>query len=86
MIPANISLFKVNNRNTRRRCEICSKLTIETPEWRRARVFFLMKLQDLRPEDVIVAGGFGDWWTMALIFECGFLVSHLTFQSNFCKF
>ena len=31
--PANIYLFKVNNRNTRRceRCEIYSKLTIKTP-------------------------------------------------------
>ena len=27
--PANIYLFKVNNRNTRKRCEICSKLTIK---------------------------------------------------------
>ena len=25
--PANMYLFKVNNRNTRTRCEICSKLT-----------------------------------------------------------
>ena len=25
-------MFKVNNRNTRKRCEICSKLTKETPE------------------------------------------------------
>ena len=25
--PANIYLFKVNNRNTRKGCEICSKLT-----------------------------------------------------------
>ena len=31
--PANIYLFKVNNRNTRKRCEICSTLTIKTPEW-----------------------------------------------------
>ena len=30
--PANIYLFKVNNRNTRKRCEICSTLTIKTPE------------------------------------------------------
>ena len=30
--PAKIYLFKVNNRNTRKRYEICSKLTIETPE------------------------------------------------------
>ena len=30
------------NRNTRRRCEICSKLTIKTPEqriWRRSGIF-----------------------------------------------
>ena len=35
-------IFKVNNRNTRARCEICSKLTIKTPEcrqWRRSCVF-----------------------------------------------
>ena len=30
--PANIYLFKVNNRNTRKRCEICSKLTIKAPD------------------------------------------------------
>ena len=30
--PANIHLFKVNNRNTRKRCKICSKLRIKTPE------------------------------------------------------
>ena len=29
---AGIYLLKVNNRNTRTRCEICSKLTIKTPE------------------------------------------------------
>ena len=27
--PANMYLFKVNNRNTRKRCEICSKITIK---------------------------------------------------------
>ena len=35
--PANIYLFKFNNRNTRKRSEICSKLTIKTAEnvsWR----------------------------------------------------
>ena len=30
--PTNIYLFKVNNRNIRKRCEICSKLTVKTPE------------------------------------------------------
>ena len=42
--PAGIYLFKVNNRNTRARCEICSKLTINTPErrqWRRSGVFIV---------------------------------------------
>ena len=30
--PANIYLLEVNNGNTRKRCEICSKLTIKTPK------------------------------------------------------
>ena len=33
-VPASIYLLKVNNRNTGTRCEICSKLTIKTPERR----------------------------------------------------
>ena len=33
-IPAGNYMFKVNNRNTRTRCVICSKLTIKTPERR----------------------------------------------------
>ena len=28
---ANIYLFKVSNRNTRKSCEMCSNLTIKTP-------------------------------------------------------
>ena len=32
--PANSYLFNDNNRNTRKRCEICSKLTIKSPERR----------------------------------------------------
>ena len=34
-------MYKVDNRNTRRRCEICSKLTIKIPERRLA--FFISK-------------------------------------------
>ena len=30
--PVGNYMLKVNNRNTRTRCEICSGLTIETPE------------------------------------------------------
>ena len=43
-IAANNYLLKVNNRNTRTRCEICSKLIIKTPErhhWRRSGVFIV---------------------------------------------
>ena len=41
---ANIYLFKFNNRNTRKRCAICSELTIKTPQrghCRRSRVFIV---------------------------------------------
>ena len=37
-------MFKVNDRNTRKRCEISSKLTIKTPElrhWRFPGVFIV---------------------------------------------
>ena len=39
--PVSIYLLKVNNRKTRTKCEICSKLAIKTPErrqWRRSGV------------------------------------------------
>ena len=39
-IPVGIYIFKVNNRNTRARCEICSKLAVKTPE-RRSSVLLL---------------------------------------------
>ena len=39
IIPAGIYLLKVNNRNTRTRCEISSELTIKTPERRQADMF-----------------------------------------------
>ena len=38
---AGIYLLKVNNRNTRTRCGICSKLTIKTPERRHWRIFIV---------------------------------------------
>ena len=41
---ADIYLFKISNRNTSTRCEICSKLTIKTPEryhWRCSSVFMV---------------------------------------------
>ena len=40
---ANVYLFKFNDKNTRKMCKTCSKLTIKTPEQRRIRsgVFFV---------------------------------------------
>ena len=43
-IPVDIYLLQVNNRNTKTRCEICSKLTIKTAkqrQWRRSGVFIV---------------------------------------------
>ena len=42
--PANIYLLKVRNWNIRKRCEICSKLTIKAPErrqWRHSGVLIV---------------------------------------------
>ena len=39
--PAGIYLLKVNNRNTRTRCEIYSKLTVKIPERRQASFWYL---------------------------------------------
>ena len=42
--PANIYLFKVNNRSSGKSCELCSKLIIKIPEqrqWRRSSVFIV---------------------------------------------
>ena len=38
-----IYMFKVNSRNTRTRCEICSKLTIKTPDRRHG--FFIVNFE-----------------------------------------
>ena len=42
IVPSNIYLFKINNKNTRKSCETCSKLivkTLERRQWRRFGVF-----------------------------------------------
>ena len=52
--PAGIYLLKVSNRNTRARCETCSKLTIKIPERRHViagwemfkRTMFSIKYKD----------------------------------------
>ena len=37
-------MFKVSNKSTRKRCEICSTLTLKTPEWRHDAVLLLLLL------------------------------------------
>ena len=42
--PTGKFIFEVNNRNTRTKCQICSKLTIKTPErrqWHRSSHFII---------------------------------------------
>ena len=42
--PVSIYFLKINNKNTRARCEICSTLIVKTPErhqWRRSGVFIV---------------------------------------------
>ena len=39
--PANTYSLKVSNRNTRKRCGICSKLPIKIPERRRSDLFII---------------------------------------------
>ena len=44
ILPASIYMVKVNNGNTRTRCEICSELTIKAPElsqWRRSGIYIV---------------------------------------------
>ena len=50
--PAKNYMFKVNNRNTRARCEICSELTIKTLErcqWGCSDVFIVNSEHVLTP-------------------------------------
>ena len=46
---AGIYLLKVNNKNTRTRCETCSKLKIKTPERRQKRRsgVFIVDFEDI---------------------------------------
>ena len=45
--PAGNYMFKGNNRSTRTRCEICSKLTIKAPERRRRSGAFIVNFEHI---------------------------------------
>ena len=49
---AKIYLFKANNKNARKRCKICSKLTIKTPERRHKMVKHTQALRRLEEQRV----------------------------------
>ena len=57
--PAGIYLLKVNNGNTRTICEICSKLTIKTPEQRQSRRYGVFMLTLGRFHNI---GGIAKWY------------------------
>ena len=76
--PAGNYMFKVNNRNTRTRCDICSKLTIKIPErrhWRPSGIF-IVKFKHFTPCSIdsivnfeqVIAG----WYYADVIFDKAF--------------
>ena len=55
-------MFKVKNRNTRTGCEICSKLTIKTPERRPFKMeVFVKTVNCFQPLTIFVKSPILDW-------------------------
>ena len=79
--PADIYLLKVNNRNFRTRCEICSKLTVKTPERRTPMAGYEMELKSclscfhfIQAPEVIMSKAYdakADLWSIGtIIYQC----------------
>ena len=52
MLTVRLAIVSINNRNTRTRWEICSKLTVKRPEqhqWRRSGGVFIVNLTYFKP-------------------------------------
>ena len=88
IFPPGIYLLKVNNRNTRAWCEICSKLGIKTPErchWRRSGHFIvifehishLVLCVSIANFEHVIAG-----WVYCIL---DLLENYNAFQSNFIE-
>ena len=75
-----IYLFKVNNRNTRKRCEICSKLTITTLE-RLSTVFIVNFMHILRLFSSIYSVDFGQV-NICWVPTCQFINVEITYYWN----
>ena len=89
--PANTYLLKVNNRKSRKRCEICSKLTIKTPE-RRLLVFLLLTLNNKinRTDDWSTEFSINSFvkvifWSVFVVCHCLDLLSLHWQNSSLCK-
>ena len=68
-VPENDYSFKVNKRNTRERCEICSKLTIKAPKqshWRHSRVFGVNVADWVNADWVQANNAYDDTWNLKL--------------------
>ena len=81
-LPASTPLFKVNNKNTRKRCEIRSRLTIKTLErhqWRRSE-FFIFNFEHISHLLLV----FSCWlWTVKCLLGCWkfYLMQTIIFSS-----
>ena len=71
-------MFKVNNRNTRTRCEICSNLTIKTPE--RRQYFTTCSSVSIINFEHVIAG-----WECPLssVYSLIYPLSHSLFRNRF---
>ena len=79
--PASIYLLKVNNNSTRKRSEICSNLTIKTPERRGRRCEKLTIVIDNCSKLTIVTSG-RHYWLRSGVFAINFKhISHLNLVS-----
>ena len=67
--PTGIYLLKANKINTRTRCEICSKLTIKTPERRRCRSGVFVVNFERRVSTVNFAQVIAGWVKLAKLFD-----------------
>ena len=89
--PSSNYMFKVNKINTRAGCEICSKLTIKTPErcnWRRSGVFIinfehisqlvLMFLLLTLSRWMLAGVGDNDWFSLQVLHDLVVILHHKT--------
>ena len=89
-LSANIYLFKVDSRNNSKRCEVCSKLFIETPDrqyWCHSGVFsaFIIVFLFFTLSMYLLARFFSTkLWNLCLFFNVSKFISQYRLQKNRC--